>query len=297
MRVARDRFSLFGFEEEKKMKKTLIGFTAAALLFAGCASSGTDTSSTDSDKKTFTVGMECGYAPFNWQTTDQTDTSVALDQEGAGYCDGYDVMMAKNIADNLGQDVVIKKISWDGLQPALESGEIDAIIAGMTASDEREEGIDFTTPYYESEGMVMIVKKGSEQEGYTDIQQFSGQPVIGQKNTNYDTVIDQIDGVIHVTPKGNYPELVVALQNGDAVGITAEMPVAEGVVAANPDLTIVKFEDGKGFDVDTTVSIGLKNDTRDTDYFKAVQAALDKISTDTRNDYMKKAVETAPAGE
>lgn len=65
----------------------------------------------------------------------------------------------------------------------------------------------------------------------------------------------------HVTPKATYPELVVALQNGDAVGITAEMPVAEGIVAANPDLTIVKFEDGKGFDVDTTVSIGLKNNT------------------------------------
>jgi len=241
--------------------------------------------------------MECGYAPFNWQTSSETDTSVALDQAGAGYCDGYDVMMSKAIADNLGKDVVIKKISWDGLQPALESGEIDAIIAGMTASEEREEGIDFTTPYYESEGMVMIVKKDSDQAGYTDIQQFSGQPVIGQKNTNYDTVIDQIEGVEHVTPKATYPELVVALQNGDAVGITAEMPVAEGIVAANPDLTIVKFEDGKGFDVDTTVSIGLKNNTRDSQEFKDVQAALDKISADTRNEYMKNAVENAPAGE
>lgn len=276
------------------MKKTLLTFAAiAAFAAAGCSSAPAD----NADKETFTVGMECGYAPFNWQTSNETDTSVALDQAGAGYCDGYDVMMSKAIADNMGKDVVIKKISWDGLQPALESGEIDAIIAGMTANEEREQGIDFTTPYYESEGMVMIVKKDSDQASYTDIQQFSGQPVIGQKNTNYDTVIDQIEGVDHVTPKATYPELVVALQNGDAVAITAEMPVAEGIVAANPDLTIVKFDEGKGFDVDTTVSIGLKNDTRDSDFFKAVQEALDKISTDTRNDYMKKAVESAPAGE
>lgn len=276
------------------MKKTLLTLAAiAAFATAGCSSAPAD----NTEKDTFTVGMECGYAPFNWQTTDETDTSVALDQSGAGYCDGYDVMMSKAIADNMGKDVVIKKISWDGLQPALDSGEIDAIIAGMTANEEREQGIDFTTPYYESEGMVMIVKKDSDQASYTDIQQFSGQPVIGQKNTNYDTVIDQIEGVDHVTPKANYPELVVALQNGDAVGITAEMPVAEGIVAANPDLAVVKFDEGKGFDVDTTVSIGLKNDTRDTDFFKSVQEALDKISTDTRNEYMKKAVETAPAGE
>lgn len=112
--------------------------------------------------------------------------------------------------------------------------------------------------------------------------------MIGQKNTNYDDVIDQIENVDHVTPKATYPELVVALQNGDAVGITAEMPVAEGVVASNPDLTIVKFEDGKGFDVDTTVSIGLKNNTKGTESFDSVQDALDKISKDTRNDYMKK---------
>lgn len=278
------------------MKKALIAAGVTALLLAGCGSTG-DSGTADSGKDTFTVGMECGYAPFNWQTSSETDTSVALDQAGAGYCDGYDVMMSKAIADNLGKDVVIKKISWDGLQPALESGEIDAIIAGMTANEEREEGIDFTTPYYESEGMVMIVKKDSDQASYTDIQQFSGQPVIGQKNTNYDTVIDQIEGVDHVTPKATYPELVVALQNGDAVGITAEMPVAEGIVAANPDLAIVKFEDGKGFDVDTTVSIGLKNNTRDTQEFKDIQAALDKITTDTRNEYMKNAVENAPAGE
>lgn len=275
------------------MKKALLSAGALALLLTGCSSS-SDASSNSNDQ--FKVGMECGYAPFNWQTSSETETSVDLGS-GMGYCDGYDIMMAKDIADNMGKELVVKKIAWDGLQPALESGEIDAIIAGMTANEEREEGIDFTTPYYESDGMVMIVKKGSEEEKAISIQDFAGKKVIGQKNTNYDDVIDQIENVDHVTPKATYPELVVALQNGDAVGITAEMPVAEGVVASNPDLTIVKFEDGKGFDVDTTVSIGLKNNTKGTESFDSVQDALDKISKDTRNDYMKKAVETAPAGE
>ncbi len=143
----------------------------------------------------------------------------------------------------------------------------------------------------------MIVRKGGEEEGFTSIQDFSGKKVIGQKNTNYDDVIDQIEGVEHVTPRATYPELVVALQHNDADAITAEMPVAEGIVASNPDLAIVKFEDGKGFDVDTTVSIGMKNDSRDSELFKSVQSALDKISQDQRNTYMATAVETAPAGE
>lgn len=268
---------------------------AAALILAGCSSAGETGSQTSGSSDTFTVGMECDYAPFNWQTTSATDTSADLGS-GAGYCDGYDVRVSKALADQMGKTLVVKKINWDGLQPALESGDIDAIVAGMTASDEREEGIDFTTPYYESE-MVMIVPKDSETASFDDIQQFSGYKVIGQKNTNYDTVIDQINGVVHVTPKAKYPELILALQSGEADAITAELPVAKGIVEANPDLTYITFADGKGFDVDTSVSIGLKNDSRDSDSFKAVQSALDTISQETRDQWMIDSVNAAPTNE
>lgn len=279
------------------MKKQLWSAAACAMMIlAGCSSSnGSSTASSTSataDADTFTVGMECNYAPFNWQQTDPSDTAVELGS-GAGYCDGYDVMISQDLADALGKKLVVKKIVWDGLQPALESGEIDAVIAGMTANDEREEGMDFTTPYYSSE-MVLIVPKDSEVASFTDIQQFAGHKVIGQKNTNYDTIIDQIEGVEHVTPKGAYPELILALQTGEAEAITAELPVAKGITEANPDLTYITFEEGKGFDVDTTVSIGLKNDTRDTQEFKDIQAALDAISQETRDEYMQNAVSNAP---
>ncbi len=292
------------------MKKSMWTAACAMLVLAGCssssASSTASTASTSSSTtsasstaaasgETFTVGMECNYAPFNWQTTDATESSAEL-PNGAGYCDGYDVKISQDLADKLGKQLVVKKINWDGLQPALESGEIDAIVAGMTANDEREEGIDFTTPYYSSD-MVMIVPKDSDVASFTSIQDFSGHKVIGQKNTNYDTIIDQIEGVEHVTPKAAYPELVLALQTGEAEAITAELPVAKGIVAANPDLTYITFEDGKGFDVDTTVSIGLKNNTRDTQEFKDVQAALDEISQETRDEYMLDAVNNAPTGE
>lgn len=279
------------------MKKQLWSAAACAMMIlAGCSSSnGSSTangSSATADADTFTVGMECNYAPFNWQQTDPSDTAVELGS-GAGYCDGYDVMISQDLADALGKKLVVKKIVWDGLQPALESGEIDAVIAGMTANDEREEGMDFTTPYYSSE-MVLIVPKDSEVTSFTDIQQFAGHKVIGQKNTNYDTIIDQIEGVDHVTPKAAYPELILALQTGEAEAITAELPVAKGITEANPDLTYITFEEGKGFDVDTTVSIGLKNDTRDTQEFKDIQAALDAISQETRDEYMQNAVSNAP---
>ena len=273
------------------MKKLIIVLLCLSLLSA-CGSNDTQDAANDT---TFTVGMECAYAPFNYQVSEASDSAVAI--EGGGYCDGYDVMVAQRIADSLGQELEVRMIAWNGLQVALDSGEIDAIIAGMTADEEREEGIDFTSPYYDSHGMIMIVRADSEEASYTDIQDFSGKRVVGQMNTNYDSVIDQIEGVNHQTPLATYPELVAALQNGVADGLTAEMPVAEGVVAANPGLAIVKFDEGHGFEVYTTVSIGLEEGSRDSDFFNAVQEALDSIDQDTRNEYMATAVENAPTEE
>ncbi|MDF9824466.1 putative lysine transport system permease protein [Breznakia sp. PF5-3] len=268
----------------KKLTKVLL---VCGILFTGFI----QLVAAEKKQETFTVGMECNYAPFNWQTNTETESAVAIGS--AGYCDGYDVMISQKIADDLDRELVIKKLSWDGLQPALESGEIDAIIAGMTANDERENGIDFTTPYYESE-MVMIVRKDSAEEKASSIQDFSGKTVIGQKNTTYDEIIDQIKGVDHATPKATYPEMLLALQNKEVDGITAEMPVAEGVLETNDDLAITTFAKGKGFNVDTSVSIGLKDGTRGTKFFNDVQASLDKISAADRSEMMKLSTKLQP---
>ena len=282
----------FFVEENQKGRKIdmkkFIGVLALGSLLVGCGANGTNS------EDQFIVGMECNYAPFNWQTDKETETAVSIG--GAGLCDGYDIRVASQIAATLGKELVVKKLDWDGLQPALQSGEIHAIIAGMTANEEREQGIDFTTPYFESE-MVMIVKKDGNYVDATSINDFSGANVIGQMNTNYDEIIDQIKDVNHLTPRSSYPELVQTLLAGESDGITAELPVAEGVVQANPSLTIIHFADGEGFDVDTSVSIGLKEGSRGSDFFNNVQAALDQISEATRQEWMNAARETAPTGE
>ncbi|MCI9508672.1 MAG: transporter substrate-binding domain-containing protein [Angelakisella sp.] len=234
--------------------------------------------------------MECNYAPFNWTQVESDEFSVPL--ESAGHAGGYDVMMAKTLADKMGMELVIKKLSWEGLEPAVTSGEIDAIIAGMTATPERKENADFTTPYYESE-MVCIVRGDDALANATSLADFTGKNVQGQQNTLYDDIIDQIPSVNHMTPLQSYPLMVVSLQNGEADALTAELPVATGVVTSNPNLAIVRFEDGKGFEADTTVSIAVKKGN--TELLNSIQAALDTIDTDTRNQWMTDAVSRQPA--
>lgn len=239
-----------------------------------------------------TVGMECNYPPFNWTQVEGDEYSVSL--EGAGYAGGYDVMMAQALAEQMGLELVIKKMAWEGLEPAVTAGEIDAIIAGMTATPERKENADFTTPYYESE-MVCIVRGDDALASATSLADFSGKNVLGQQNTLYDEIIDQIPEVNHLTPMQSYPLMVMALQNGEADAITAELPVATGVVTSNPDLAVVRFEEGNGFEADTTVSIAVKKGN--TGLLDALQAALDTIDSDTRTQWMTDAVSRQPANE
>ena len=70
------------------------------------------------DKKTLKVAMECGYAPYNWTQPDDSNGAVQI-SGSSDYAYGYDVMMAKKIADELGYDLEIVKLDWDSLVPAV----------------------------------------------------------------------------------------------------------------------------------------------------------------------------------
>ena len=110
---------------------------------------------------TLRVGMECAYAPFNWTDMDAPSLgAVPISGEGKDnmYANGYDVQIAQYIANKLGMKLEVYSYEWDGLIPALNSGAVDAIIAGMSPTAEREEQIDFTNVYYSS-NLVIIYKK------------------------------------------------------------------------------------------------------------------------------------------
>ena len=110
---------------------------------------------------TLKVAMECAYAPFNWtDSSEPTLGAVPISGEGKEglYANGYDVQIAKYIANKLGMSLEVYAIEWDGLIPALDAGTVDAIIAGMSPTAEREEQVDFTNVYYSS-NLVVIYKK------------------------------------------------------------------------------------------------------------------------------------------
>jgi len=268
---------------------TAAGADTAADAAATTAAAG-EAADASADKSVLRVGMECNYAPFNWTTTETNEFTKPI--SGVDYADGYDVVMATKLAESIGMDVQIVKLDWDNLILSLQNDQIDAIIAGMTDTPEREQEVSFTSPYYESEE-VIIVKADGDYASATGIQDFSGATVQGQMNTIYDEVIDQIEGVKHQPAAETFPAAIQALQAGAIDGVVSELPVANGVVAANSNLAIVRFEEGKGFEADTTVSVAVRKE--DTALKDQLEEALSQISTDDRNALMEAAVERQPA--
>lgn len=240
------------------------------------------------------VGLEAAYAPFNWSTPTQNDYTVALDGQPGIYVDGFDVVMASAIAEEMGYTLVIKAIDWDGLIPALLAGTIDVIIAGMSPTATRAQTIAFSNPYFQSE-QVLVVRKGGAYENATSLSAFNTLKIGAQEGTLQADLITQITGATSVI-LNTYADLVTNLLAGQSDAFIAELPVALGAVASNPNnLAIVQFSGSNGFTVseeDVTVSVGLRQE--DTALLALINAALATIDTATRNSYMEAALSRQP---
>ncbi|MDF2513110.1 MAG: transporter substrate-binding protein [Herbinix sp.] len=270
---------------KKRISILMLLTITTMLLFTGCG--------TKDDGNTFRVGMECGYAPFNWTQNDNSNGAVAIEgtTEFAG---GYDVEIAKKIAEGLGKELVIVKTEWDGLVPALTSGKIDAIIAGMSPTEERKQTIDFTDNYYKSD-LVMVVLKGSAYENATSIQDFSEAKITAQLNTFHYSVIDQIQGVQKQTAMDNFPAMRVALESGIIDGYVSERPEGVSATSANDKYAMVEFTEGfETSEDDTSIAVGIK---KDSDITAKINEVLAGVSEDDRLSIMDTAIANQPAAE
>lgn len=285
---------IYGSEKKEgvvRMKKFLALLMAAALALSVTACGGKDDGADDNVLK---VGMECAYAPFNYTQTDDSNNAAEID--GGGWAGGYDVQVAQKIADAMGKKLLIEKMEWDGLIPALTSGKIDLIIAGMSPTEERRASIDFSEVYYVSD-LVMVVRKDGAYAQAASLEEFSGAKVTGQLNTFHYTVIDQIAGVEKQTAMEDFPTMIVALQSGKIDGYVSERPGAMSAQLSNPDLTYVVFDEGKGFDYSVeegSIAVGLKKGSELAD---KVNEALAAISEEERQSMMENAIAHQPAAE
>ena len=276
------------------MNRRIMLIIAIALIIPtiliGC---GGNTNEVEDEANVLKVGLEAGYAPFNWTQIDDSNGGVKING-AAEYAGGYDVEIAKRIAEGLGRELVIEKIEWDGLLPALQSGIIDVIIAGMSPTAERMLEIDFSDIYYTSD-LVMVVRSGGEYENATSIQDFSGAKITAQQGTFHYTVIDQITGVVQETAMQDFPAMRVALETGIIDGYVSERPEGISASAANENFTMVELEDGFETDPDdTAIAVGVE---KGSELREKINEVLAGISEEERQELMDQAIINQPAAQ
>ncbi len=279
------------------MKKTAAIITSALLAlvsFTGCGESNTSDLEKVKEKGTLVVGMECAYAPYNWAQAEENEYTVKVN--GSTFADGYDVQIAKKVADALDVELVIQPIEWDGLLTALESGQIDMITAGMSPTEERKLSIDFTDTYFDS-NLVMVVKKDSAYANATKLSDFSGAKITAQLNTFHYGVIDQIDGVDKQTALPDFAALMQSLKSGAVDGYVCEKPGAVSAVASNPEFAFVEFADGNGFTcdpADSSIAIGVR---KGSDLTNEINTVINSLTKAQKEELMDAAIARQPKGE
>lgn len=270
----------------KKVITTIVSVMLVSLLLVGAVFCFTGCQNKKDDSKLY-VGMECGYAPFNYTQTDASNGAVKI-SNADGYANGYDVMIAKKIAEALGKELVIVKYKFEALIPAVNAKSLDMIIAGMSPTADRKEAIDFSDAYYTSQ-LVIVVRKAEYEGKYanaTKLADFNGAKIAAQIGTFHNDALQAQAsqyGILPQTPMDTFPALINALKTKAIDGYVAEEPGAKADCAANEELTYISLKNNDtGFSAspaDVQIAIGLIKNSSIKDQ---INAALKKISAEER---------------
>lgn len=294
----------------KKRFLSIVAFAmACAMAVTGCSSGSTESTAEGEtaegaaeggalDDNVLTVAMECGYAPYNW--TQPTDANGAVQiKDSPDYAYGYDVMMAKHIAEELGMELEIVKLDWDSLVPAVQSGTVDCVIAGQSITSERKEMVDFTEPYYYA-SIVTLTKADSQYANATSVADLAGATCTSQQNTIwYNVCLPQIPDANILPAQESAPAMLVALDAGKCDIVVTDQPTGLAATVAYPDFKLMDFTGTEGeFEVsEEEINIGISLQKGNTELCDKINSVLSQMTADDFTEMMNQAIAVQPLSE
>ena len=204
-----------------------------------------------------TFGTNAEFPPFEFVAS-----NGVIDQY-----DGIDMAIAKQIAEDNGMTAAVENMEFDSLLIALQNGQIDAAIAGMTVTEERLESVDFSTPYYMAT-QVMIVKEDSDIAAAADM---ADKKICVVQGYTGEICVQDLGYPYEAFKKGT--EAVMELVNGKCDVVVIDSATAQKYVGDNEGLKIV--EDSAAFESEEYAIAVRKGNTELLDMInKAVEAKL-----------------------
>ena len=209
------------------------------------------------------VGTEAQYPPYEFKDLDASFT-------------GCDMWLAQQIADSLGVELEVVDMAFDGIIPAVQSGQVDIGIAAFTKTPERAEVIDFSD-LYETSNQLLIVKSGNANL-YSNKEALAGQKVGAQKGTIQSQLIQSALPDSELFELEKYPALALEVQNGNIAGLVVDQAVGESLVATSDGgLEVANFTftaEEASFGKACIIAKGNES------FVEAVNAVIDQVTSD-----------------
>ncbi|QXM05438.1 transporter substrate-binding domain-containing protein [Crassaminicella indica] len=223
------------------------------------------------------VGTCADYPPYEFhKEIDGEDTIV-----------GFDIEIAKAVAEELGVELEIKDMKFDGLLPALVADKIDFIAAGMSATKERAESVDFTKPYYNEEQKILVKKELADK--IKTKEDLKGLKIGAQKATTQEEIASSIEGA-EVKGLSKITDLVLELTNDKIDGIILVGPVADAYAKQNDNLAVPELYFKNDNDKGVSIAVNKGNE----DLVKVINQTLDKLIKEEKiKQFVVKATELA----
>ncbi|PCE13479.1 glutamine ABC transporter permease [Microbacterium sp. SZ1] len=183
----------------------LTAFVAASALLGGASAATADTTG-----ETYVIGTDTTFAPFEF--TDPNGDLVGIDMD-----------LLRAIAEDQGFEVEIRQLGFDAAVQALQANQVDAVMAGMSITDERKQTFDFSDPYFTS-GIQLGVLDSSDIQSLDDLD---GKAVAVKTGTQGQTFAEenQDEYGFRITPYQDTTDMVDAVKAGQAVGYFEDFPV------------------------------------------------------------------------
>ncbi|HAH97116.1 MAG TPA: basic amino acid ABC transporter substrate-binding protein [Firmicutes bacterium] len=247
----------------KNMKSKLLIFSTLVLVIAlvlgisGCKK--------EEEKTTLIMGTEASFPPFEF--TDENNEPI-----------GFDVDLARAVAEEMGLELEVRDQPFDGLIGALQANQIDIVAAGMTITPERQETVAFSNPYYNAKQSV-IVRAGENL--VTSMEDLANLNIAVQMGTTGAAKAEEIKGTADDTSLKQYEkvnEAFMELTNGRVDAIIIDVPVGASYMKQFEGLEVVEAIDFE----DEQFGIAVRKDNEEL--LNDVNTALDNIMSSGKYD-------------
>ena len=180
------------------------------------------------DKGKLVLATSADYPPYEWH----------LLKDGKDEIVGFDIEIAKAIAEEMGVELEVKDLDFDGIIPSIASGQADIGIAGLSATPEREEAVNFSAPYFTNEQVVLVRKEDADK--YKKMEDFAGKVVGAQTGSiQEETVRENFPKDVELKSLAKLNNLALEVKNKTADALVISKSSGEQYAKQFPELVVI----------------------------------------------------------